>query len=291
MDGPLTLQAPAKINLGLRILRRRPDGYHELETILHTLAWGDEVHLQEGEGITLQLFAAPDAPWPRRIARIPTGPENLAWRAAERVLEHTGAAGLHIRLLKRVPPGAGLGGGSSDAAAVLKGADRLLGAGIGAEELHRMASELGADVPFFLEGGCALAEGVGGDLTPLEAEEGSPVLLLLPSFEVETAWAYRQANWALTREGAYREYLPSESGPVRVCIERGLGNDLQQAVIEAHPGIRILLERLRDHGAVHASMTGSGSSVYGLFDTPERAKEASRHLAVRDLRTVLTELR
>ena len=291
MADRLSLHAPAKINLGLRILRRREDGYHELETILHTLAWGDEVHLERGEGIVLDVEAAPDAPRREDTARIPEGEENLAWKAARSVLEHTGVPGVRIRLIKQVPPGAGLGGGSSDAAAVLKGMDRLYGCGLSREGLGEMAAGLGADVPFFLEGGCVLAEGVGDRLTPLPAEPGTPVLLLFPDFGIETARAYQALNWNLTRPGTYREYLPSNSGPVRVCVEQGLENDLQQAVIEAYPRIRSLLERVRVEGAVYASMTGSGSCVYGLFDTMEGAREASRRLAAPDLDTVRTELR
>ncbi|MFO7768451.1 MAG: 4-(cytidine 5'-diphospho)-2-C-methyl-D-erythritol kinase [bacterium] len=291
MPERLRLDAPAKINLGLRILRRREDGYHELETVLHTLAWGDEVHLERAGKITLEMVPAPDAPRPETVAEIPSDEQNLAWRAARALLDHAGLPGVGIRLVKRVPPGAGLGGGSSDAAAVLKGVDALYGTGLPRKELACLASGLGADVPFFLEGGCALAEGKGDRLTPLPAADDTPVLLLLPDFSVDTAWAYGRADWALTREAAYREYLPSDSGPVRVCIERGFENDLARGVVEVYPEVETLLGRLRGEGAVHVSMTGSGSAVYGLFDTVGRARTASRHLASRYLRTVLTELR
>jgi len=286
----VNLRAPAKINIGLRLLGRRGDGYHEIETFLHTLAWGDDVRVERSDRISLEVRIAEDAPVKEFFDEIPSDSSNLAWRAAEAAVDAAGLQGVSIVLEKRIPPGSGLGGGSSDAAAVLKGTLQLYGARLEREELQRLALELGADVPFFLEGGFALAEGIGEKLTPIETAAGIPVLLAFPPVSVSTQWAYREANCTLTRRGLYREYQSSYRGLIEMCSWEEIGNDLQIAVADAHPVIAAHLAALDESGTCFSSMTGSGSAVYGLFDSDNDAVEAARKMAAGGLCAVKTVL-
>lgn len=292
MDGQsLKRPAPAKINIGLRLLKRREDGFHEIETIFHTLAWGDDLTLRPAEGISLEVRPAPDAPLPGSVSGIPADSNNLAWLAAERVVEAAGLPGVSVLLEKRIPPGAGLGGGSSDAAAVLKGTLELYGERYPEDRLREMALELGADVPFFLDGGCSLAGGVGEEITRLAPVTGVPVILILLPVAVSTPWAYGAAQYTLTREPKYRDYLNSCSDILELASRGDLENDLQEAVVEAHPEIAGNLAVLRASGAMYASMTGSGSAVYGLFETGSDAAGIARHFAAEDFITIETVLR
>lgn len=287
----MKLLAPAKINLGLRLLRRREDGYHDIETFFHTLAWGDEVILEAAGEVSLQVQPAEDALPGEVISRVSSDRSNLAWKAAEAVIRAADLPGLDIILEKRIPPGSGLGGGSSDAAAVLKGALKLYGKEIPAEEMMALALELGADVPFFLKGGCALAEGVGEKLTPVDRVDGMPLLLILHPFQVSTEWAYGAAKYTLTRPACFSDYLSSRGGIKEILSSEELNNDLQEAVLEAHPEIAGSLTALKGSGAFFASMTGSGSAVYGLFDSDEDMAAAATALAAQGYITVETSLR
>lgn len=286
----MRLPAPAKVNLGLRLLARRPDGYHEIETFFHTLAWGDEVVLAAGEGIELEVVAAPDAPLLEDLAAVPAGPDNLAWRAAEALLEQLGLPGVRIRLEKRVPPGSGLGGGSSDAAAVLRGLPFLYGVEPPTGLLEEVALTLGADVPFLLVGGCALATGVGERLTPVEPAAGIPVVLAFPGAPAPTAAAYRAANYTLTRSALYPEYRKSHKGIREILSRELLTNDLQAAVLPDRPDIAAQIEALQATEAFFVSMSGSGSAVFGLFEGPDQAGAATRTLTAAGTTSVLTTL-
>jgi 4-diphosphocytidyl-2-C-methyl-D-erythritol kinase len=288
--------SPAKINLGLRLLRRRPDGYHEIETFFHTLAWGDRVQLEPGSGITLEVHRAPDA-WPAALfEEVPSGPENLAWRAAEQLCRQADLPGVHIRLEKRIPPGSGLGGGSSNAAAVLRGLASLYDRQIPKARLQALALGLGADVPFLLDGGCALAEGIGERLMPVPGASGTPVVLVLFPFGVVTADAYRWAKFDLTRSEYYRIlWSPAAASPrnkdvVWLCRDQALRNDLEEAVGRAHPEIPRLRRLLLDQGALYASMTGSGSAMYGICADPEQADAVARRVGRAGFHAILTQL-
>ncbi|MGH9320491.1 MAG: 4-(cytidine 5'-diphospho)-2-C-methyl-D-erythritol kinase, partial [Vicinamibacteria bacterium] len=178
----LHARAFAKINLGLEVLRRREDGYHEIRTILQTIDFCDELNFEDSDG---EIRLAVDA------KGVPTGPENLVHRAARGLAEAAGyCGGCVIHLEKRVPPGRGLGGGSSDAAAALLALDRLWGTRAPLEDLHRLAAGIGMDVPFFLYGGAALALGRGDEIHPLDRSFDFPIVLILPEFSISTAAAY-----------------------------------------------------------------------------------------------------
>ena len=286
----MKITAPAKINLGLRLLRRRPDGFHELETFLHTLDWGDDLDLEAAPEIGLHVEAAPDAPRPEFIAHIPPDERNLAWKAAVAVLQEIDAPGVRIRLTKRIPPGAGLGGGSSDAAAVIAAVPALYGVDLPRDRAVVLAASLGADVPFFLDGGCSLAEGIGQNLTTVKPSAGTPVVLLFPPVMVSTPQAYDAANYGLTRSGRYRDYLQFAEGGVLAGALNELTNDLEQAVVSANPEIAEHLSALEQTGPFYFSMTGSGSAVYGLYGDRNLAEEACRRLTAEGAKAVLTRL-
>lgn len=286
----MIVNAPAKVNIGLRLLRKRPDGYHEIESFFHTLAWGDTLHLEAGEGIHLEVAETEDAPVRGITASVPDGPDNLAWKAAEAICEALGFPGVRILLQKRIPAGSGLGGGSSDAAAVLAGLPLLYGGEALPEVLHGLAAGIGADVPFFLKGGCALVEGIGERITPLEPLSGTPLVVALPAFGVSTAGAYAAANYVLTRSGAYREYLASVGGVDALVAGTLLKNDLQIPVTADYPQIHELVQSLAASGAVLASMTGSGSAVFGLFASQTEAAGAAIRLSELGVGVVRTQL-
>ena len=281
--GTATLKASAKINLDLRIVGRRPDGFHELRTVFQTLALADVLTIRRARG-PLRLEGS--------ALGVPLDRSNLVWRAAAAAWRAAGergpVRGVSIALEKRIPAAAGLGGGSSDAAATLVGVNRVLGLGLGPAELHRAAVSLGADVPFFLVGGTALGLGRGEDLFPLFDISPLHVVLVRPDFGVSTAAAYRW--YAETANRGRVDFLkmsphlekihPTPNLPLRWRAEGlALANDLERAVFPRHPQIAAAKRSLLRHGAVAALMAGSGSTVFGLFDDRGRADAARRALS------------
>ena len=279
MPESLRLLAPAKINLFLRVIGRRPDGYHTLSMLMQKLALFDELVLERAaDGLELRC--------PQGGA--PEGPENLAFRAASLFFARTGLDfGLRITLEKRIPAAAGLGGGSSDAAAVLRGLNSMSGAPLDADALAALALELGADVPFFVHPApAALAEGVGEILTPAEPLRDRTVLLVNPGFAVSTAWAYR--NLDLTGAGPNDTFAGSPAGG-GLGVNHSLVNDLEGVVTTRHPVIAEIKAALLQEGASATLMSGSGPTVFGLFPDPARAAEAARVLQTRFARVFLVE--
>ncbi len=264
----LLLRAPAKLNLGLRILGRRDDGYHEIETVFLPLRLYDELELcwSETPGIQLDLSG-------HAASGLPTGPENLVTRAALATCAALGATeGLRIRLEKRIPIAAGLGGGSSDAAATIRGVEQLAGKRLADEERRSLALRLGADVSFFLDPRPALGEGVGERLRPLpDVPEMWWLLLALP-FPVSTAEAYRLAGAELTpnRGGSSIAALLGASG-----LNSSPPNDLEAVVARRHPEIGEARRELERVGAIATGMSGSGPTVYGRFPDREAAELAA----------------
>ena len=250
----ITLSAPAKINLELKILGRRPDGYHELHSVMQQLSLCDEVTLSKcGEGIVLSVES--DGAAGSGHENVPEDARNIAYRAAELFFKETGInGGVRIGLIKHIPAAAGLAGGSTDAAAVLKGLDKLYETGLGTEALCRMGVKLGADVPFCILGGRALCEGIGEKLTPLPADEELHVVLVKPPVSVSTKEVYE----------AY-DALPPDPEAL---------NSLAAVTEEQHPLIARLREELCALGADSALMSGSGPTVFALFATRKAAEEA-----------------
>jgi 4-diphosphocytidyl-2-C-methyl-D-erythritol kinase len=250
--------APAKVNLWLRVLGRRADGYHEIETRMVPLGLEDRVTLRRlapGAGVVLTLGGDAVA-----CEGVPPGEENLALRAVRAVEAETGAAfDVAVHLDKRIPSGAGLGGGSSDAAAVLGGLDELFGLGFGTAKLAAFGARIGADVAFFCHGGACDCRGVGEVVEPVEFGERLDLLLVKPAFGVPTAWAYRQ--WAAAREAPVG---PQE--PQRFPWGE-LANDLERPVFRKFLLLPVIKEwLLAQPGVRGALMSGSGSTVFAVLE-------------------------
>lgn len=279
--------AHAKTNLRLRVLGRTDDGYHQLETIFLRLGLHDDVEIElppAGSSRGLAVDVVDEPAWPGREGT-PEGPDNLCWEAAERffgLLGRTPAA--TIRLRKRIPPASGLGGGSADAAAVLKGLDRLHGRPIGEDRLLELAGELGSDVPFCLSGASmALGWERGRRLLPLSAPPPRPALILVPSVGVGTAKAYRwldEAGLGSGRGIGACQWPPPPGLADWRGLDRWAVNDFEDVVYERRPEVEDAAAWLRGHGAVLVRLSGSGSAVVGYFDR-ERSREGAREAAAR----------
>lgn len=268
----LTLKAYAKINLGLRILRQRDDGYHELETVFHRINLFDEVTLEPAE--TLSLRCEPE--------RYHTDERNLSYRAALFLRRYLGRDdGASIRLRKNIPAGAGLGGGSSDAAATLLGLIRLWRVEIPSDRLLSIALQLGSDVPYFLNEGSAYATGRGEILDYFHLRVPHWIVVVYPNLPVSTAWAYRQLRATTPAQGdagrprsSLKDAVQNElNHPGR--LQDSLYNDFEPLVFSEHkPALRVK-RALDDAGASLSHLSGSGSSVYGFFPGEQQARAAA----------------
>jgi 4-diphosphocytidyl-2-C-methyl-D-erythritol kinase len=275
------VKAFAKINLTLRVLGKREDGYHTLRTVFQSLALHD----------TLTFHAAPG---PFRIAcddpECPTDRFNLVWRAADAVWGAIGRRGqprdVAVRIAKRIPLQSGMGGASSDAAAAIRALAALWSVDLARAHRQAIAARLGADVPFFLEGGTALGLDRGDLLFPLIDHPPAWVTLAIPSFGVSTKEAYLWFDRTAGHARAARRAVPE----VRLWAlpESEWRNDLEGPVARRHPEISRLSVGLRTGGALYAAMSGSGSAVFGLFSTRATAAAAARALAGRGCRTLVT---
>jgi len=269
----LTIEAPAKINLHLAVKGCRPDGYHELVSYMQKLELADILRIRlKDKGISL---ACSDP-------GLPDGEENIVWKACRLFLDETGCRqGVEVFLEKNIPVAAGLGGGSSDAASLLLGLDRLLKTGLKEKRLSAMAVTLGADVPFFINPtAAALATGIGDILTPCPGIEGCWVVLVNPGFPVSTKWVYD--NLALTSSGNPYILAPEKDCPAskKSSSEDNFfrpenmalfHNDLEEVTINRYPKISLIKEQLLDNGAELALMSGSGPTVFGVFRNRQMA--------------------
>lgn len=271
--------ARAKVNLLLRVLGKRADDFHELETIFQEISLSDELTFETTSEISMSCSEP----------RIPTDERNLVIRAAKLMREEFGAPAVHVTLWKRIPSGGGLGGGSSDAAATLQLLSRWCDRAPSLEELASVALKLGSDVPFFLIGGRAYARGRGELLTPLPETGSIPLLLVFPRRRVSTPMAFRVL--ADQRKG---ESDRPELGVTRAAaiVDEGrwmeLFNDLESAVDGLLPELQQCKKVLLDNGAKHAIMTGSGSTVFGIF-ADVASRDAARVSIANTFRCVATD--
>lgn len=269
MKNSVRLPAFAKINLCLHVLGPRPDGYHELRTIFQTIGLRDKLELSRTAhpGITLEV----------NDASLPAGPENLVYRAIDSIGGEIGfRGGVHARLEKRIPVARGLGGGSSDAAAALIGMQRLSGKKLPLARLMEIAAGLGADVPFFLFGGRALAVNRGDEIYPLPNVPKRTILVVSPrNISVSTRDAYQWLSAELTnRSEPHRIW-----GFCALCWSRqgaGISNDFEAPVFGRHPRLGEIRDGLLKRGAADAALAGSGSAVFGVFRNPAQARRAAR---------------
>ncbi len=282
--------APAKVNLFLRIIGQRPDGYHLLDSLMAPVSLYDEIEITTDRtvGTEPHIWVQCNDP------TIPTDQSNLAYRAAALLCQEAGiGAHITITLHKNIPAGAGLGGGSSDAAAVLKALNRAFSLGLNTDRLCRLAARLGADIPFFVPCQLARVGGIGEILTPLPALPQRWLVIVVPAFPVSTPWAYQRFD-------ALRPDLPEPEpqaidptpplDPQQWPTAARCVNDLEQAVLPAYPPIADRKRQLSALGAEVALMSGSGSAVFGIFTTQQAATHAAAALAGSESVFVVTPL-
>ncbi len=262
----IELESPAKVNLRLEILGRRQDGYHEIKTIFQQISLSDHLRftLLRGRGIHIRS-SRPD---------LPVGKSNLVYKATQLILEKSDYRGrVEIEIDKRIPIGAGLGGGSSNAATALKALNQLLGLNLSQRELTRLGVEIGADVPFFFLKGAAIGTGIGEKLRRIELPRFWFVLIN-PCFEVSAGWAYQ--NYVLTKRRFHYNIQEFLKTPGK--ISSILWNDLEEVVSKEYPQIEFMKTVLISAGALGALMTGSGPTVFGVFREEGGAAEAQKKI-------------
>lgn len=264
-------KAFAKINLSLDVLGKLDNGYHEVQMVMQTVSVFDLVTVSKlRSGIELST----------NLPYLPIDCNNIAYRAAEEFFEYTGIkAGVRIDISKRIPVGAGLAGGSSNASAVLKAMNKLFDAGLSLKELCKIGIKLGADVPYCILGGTRLAEGIGEKLSPLPKLPKCSILLVKPSFSISTKTVYEKID-------SYTDYKRPEthkliaglrSSDIKM-ITAAMGNVLEEVSLSEHPILEKVKEELLTLGAIHAQMSGSGPTVFGIFTNMEDARNAKKEL-------------
>ncbi len=260
----LTMSAPAKINLSLDITGKLDNGYHSLEMILQTISLKDEIVLEkQNEGISIEC----------NQPLVPLDDSNICYKAARIFFLKTGIqGGVKIKIDKKIPIGAGLAGGSTNAAAALKGLNALYDARLSGEELISLGLQCGSDVPFCLVGGTCLARGIGEKLSPLPALRGVHAVLIMPDFSVSTAWVYQ--NYRMddpVRHPNTQAILSAiQTGDIP-GVAREMKNVLESVTAVKYPEIEGIKRDLKNRGALGSMMSGSGPSVFGLFSDAEQA--------------------
>ena len=261
----MRIRAPAKVNLSLRVVGKRRDGYHLIDTIIAPVSLYDEIEIKRARPGG-RISVACDDP------DIPSGEKNLAYKAAALLLGNEAAKyPVAIRIKKRIPAGAGLGGGSSDAAAVLLGLNRLLRLKKSRRQLLRLGAKIGADVPFFIIGRPARARGIGERVKPLELARRLWLVIAYPGFPVSTAWAYHSLSFKLTKNTVKTSLNPYVRPLRGWAVE--LVNDLEKPVFRRYPKVARLKRKLAEEGAAGTLMSGSGSSVFGIFSSRDKARK------------------
>jgi 4-diphosphocytidyl-2-C-methyl-D-erythritol kinase len=267
MAAQIILDAPAKINLTLDIKGKRPDGYHELETVMHQISLADRITITAiPEGIEVSS----------NCSQLPTGEMNLAYKAAQKILDqHPGQGGVSINIDKTIPIGAGLAGGSTDAAAVLKGINTLYKLNLSPSQLMTLALEIGSDVPFCLQGGTALARGRGERLESLPLNMKLHLLLVKPNFSVSTADVYSRfdSSKAINPPDT-RGFLEGWHHCDIISMCHAMENVLETVTAVRYPEIERIKKRMIKLGALKALMSGSGPTVFGLFRDEASAQQA-----------------
>ena len=270
----LSLKAYGKINLGLDVLRRRDDGYHEVRMIMQTVGIYDRIDLiyKETPGITVET----------NLYYLPDNENNLVYKAAKLLMDEFHVQkGVHIRLRKYIPVAAGMAGGSSDAAAVLFGVNKMFSLGLTTEQLMDRGVKIGADVPYCVMRGTALSEGIGEILTPLPVPPQCQVLIAKPGISVSTKFVYENLHANELRP----EQHPDIDGMMEAIKQKDLygiadrfGNVLENVTIPAYPVIQEIKDLMLEQGAIGALMSGSGPTVFGLFTNPRAAGKAHEEM-------------
>ncbi len=265
----IRLKALAKINLGLDVTGRREDGYHLVRMIMQTIHLFDSIHMEKIKESEIRLTT--------NIRFLPTNEHNIAYKAARLLMEEFEIGqGIHIDIKKCIPVSAGMAGGSTDAAAVLYGINQMYGLKLSNRQLAKRALALGADVPYCLMRGTVLAEGIGEKLTRLPAMPRCPVVIAKPGFSVSTKWVYE--NMSLDEQSVHPDIDQLVTDIRQQDLRKialHMGNILEGVTIREYPVIAQIKENLAEHGALNAMMSGSGPTVFALFDDRVKAREAA----------------
>tara|TARA_Y100000748_G_scaffold193946_2_gene162428 strand:- start:9407 stop:10237 length:831 start_codon:yes stop_codon:yes gene_type:complete len=260
----MILKSNTKLNLGLRILNRRKDNLHNIATLYTEIDFGDEIQInKEEKGCLIKS----NVDW------IPLDKSNLCFKAYDLLSNQAQKdLGVSIYINKKVPIGSGIGGGSSNAAAILKGLNLIYNIGFDGNELEKIGSKIGADVPFFIKGGSQIGEETGFKLTPVRINLEEKLLLVIPDISISTKWAYGQIKNKLKSENI----IPNFADLMRknFLSSEFFENDFEKIVIHAYPEIGAIKKKLLDSGAKFASLSGSGSTVYGVYDDEAKLKKA-----------------
>ena len=274
----ISLKALAKINLGLDVVRRREDGYHEVRMIMQTIHLYDRLDIKRTKESGIQIQT--------NLSFLPVNENNLIYKAAKLLMDEFSITdGVSVKLDKRIPVAAGLAGGSTDAAAMLFGMNRLFSLGLTKRQLMERGVQIGADVPYCIMRGTALAEGIGEELSPLAPMVKCPVLIAKPSISVSTKFVYQNLKLDDTTVHPDIDLLIEDIKAKNLHdIAAHMGNVLETVTIPNYPVIDEIKKHMLSNGAVGAMMSGSGPTVFGLFDDEDTAKKAykamrSSHLA------------
>ncbi|HJP17338.1 MAG TPA: 4-(cytidine 5'-diphospho)-2-C-methyl-D-erythritol kinase [Nitrospinota bacterium] len=282
-DQKLVLKSPAKINLGLKIIKKRDDGYHEIETIFQMVSLFDTLTFRSIQvGIVLKTDRD----------KLPVGETNLVVKAAKLLQQETGIQkGVEIFLEKKIPVGAGLGGGSGNAAFTLMGLNNLWELHLKKKDLMKLAITLGSDVPFFLSDcSAAIGKGRGEILTPFENRSNIHVVIVSPNIHISTGSIYKEMNLGLTSNSKDINILRSLLVKGRITeLGSYLYNDLETVVCKRYPALTEIKKKLINSGAVGALVSGSGSSVFGIYLQQETARKATTKLISKEWQVFLTE--
>lgn len=268
----LRLKAHAKINLSLDVVGKRGDGYHLLQMVMQEIGLYDVITLDKNTSGAVTLKNS--------VAFLPMGQDNIAYRAAELMQTAYGLrSGYSIAIEKNIPVAAGLAGGSTDAAAVMRGIAQLENLALSDQELMQLSLKLGSDIPFCFMGGTALAEGIGEILTPLEDKHNYWILLVKPAISVSTPHVYKSLKWETVTHhpDTGRLVAALETGNLHE-MTKAMGNVLETVTIPEHPIIERIKRQLLGYGAVAAQMSGSGPSVFGLFKRDDVARKALKNM-------------
>lgn len=268
----IQLKALAKINLGLDVLRRREDGYHEVKMIMQTIGLHDDLEIRKTKTPGIQVKT--------NLYYLPTNENNLVYKAAKLLMDEFQIQdGVSIQLKKRIPVAAGMAGGSSDGAAVLWGINQMYGLGLSMQALMERGVRLGADVPYCIQRGTALAEGIGEKLSVLPPMPKCTILIAKPGISVSTKFVYEN----LHANDLKPEQHPDVDSMIEAMRQKDLGllcsrmgNVLETVTIPAYPVINEIKRTMMDNGAIGSMMSGSGPTVFGIFDSPVAAKQAMK---------------
>lgn len=275
--GSILLKSHAKVNIGLQVLGQREDGFHNIHTIFQELDFHDTVTLEKTEhGCELTS----------NDKSFPLDSTNTCKKAyIAMICENPDLVGIKVHVEKNIPQESGLGGGSSNGAAVIRGMNKMFELGMSTKEMELMALQVGADAPFFIQGGTQLGEGIGDVLTPIEWENEYVFIIVIPPVSIATNWAYKTLKKGLedsVEKVNFADFFRRDVIPFEL-----FQNDFERIVIPAHPEIGEIKDSLLKNGARYASLSGSGSTVFGMFDE-DTAANAAESVFSSDYRTILT---